>query len=173
MKLYHGTTNHFHSQVLRHGLKPRSKRSSNWKKNPSRSDMVYLTTTYPFYFATMSRDEKIGVVYEIDTRHLDEDKLHPDEDFITHLANKRREKPLTEAQNRHVCKTLDVFQDMWRKSLMMLGNCAYQGRIPPKAITRYCLFDSAARPELTAYCMDAVISMMNFQFEGDKHRPVV
>ena len=134
--------------------------------------MVYLTTAYPFYFATGS-ENKIAVVYEIDAHHLDEVRLYPDEDFVTLLARDRRGKELTKGQSRHVRNNLDLFQNMWRKSLVMLGNCAYRGTVPAKAITRYCLFNSAARPELTFHCMDASINMLNYQFEGGNYGKVV
>jgi hypothetical protein len=173
MKLFHGTTTAFLASIQRHGLRPRKTEASNWKQNPSRSDMVYLTTAYPFYFATMSRDEKVVVVFEIDAKKLDKDRLYPDEDYVTHVAQVRHGKPLAEEQKRHACDNLDLFRGMWRKSLAFLGNCAYRGTIPPKVITRYCLFDSAARPDLAFHCMDASINPLNYQFQGRQFAQVV
>ena len=51
LKLYHGTSSRFLDRILKHGIKPRGKGTSQWDKFPSRPDLVYLTTAYPFYFA--------------------------------------------------------------------------------------------------------------------------
>ena len=50
MKLYHGCSLE-NRAIFTGGLCPRGEKTSNWKKAPSRSDMVYLTIAYPFYFA--------------------------------------------------------------------------------------------------------------------------
>ena len=51
MKLYHGCSVENLRSILLNGLRPRGYTKSNWRKTPSRSDMVYLTAAYPFYFA--------------------------------------------------------------------------------------------------------------------------
>lgn len=134
--------------------------------------MVYLTTAYPFYYATTGGEEK-AVVFEIDAETLDESLLHPDEDYIHHLVRSRTGEELTEEQDRQICRDLDLFQDQWRKSLAFLGNCAYRGTIPSKAITRYCLFDPAVRPDLAFHVMDASISLLNYEFQGHQFEQVV
>lgn len=173
MKLYHGTSTRFHMATLKQGLRPRRQRSSNWKENPSRPDMVYLTTAYPFYYATRGHDDPTIVVYEIDSKKLDEARLYPDEDFVGELVRIQGGDMPTEAQKRAIRENLEAFQNMWPKSLAALGNCAYRGTIPPKAITRYCLFDYAARPELTFCCMDALINVLNYRFQGDELEKLV
>jgi hypothetical protein len=173
MKLYHGTSTKFLAPTLQHGLRPRAKRSSNWTENPSRKDMVYLTTTYPFYFATPTKGDDKAVVFEIDAEKLDKALLYPDEDYVVHVATERSGKPLTEEQRQRVCTDLDLFQNMWRKSLAFLGNCAYRGTIPAKAIKRYCLFDAAARPDLAFHFMDTSISLLNHEHQGREHRHVI
>ena len=172
MKLYHGTSVTFLAETQRHGIRPRRDRSSNWKEAPSHPEMVYLTDAYPFYYATMSR-EKPCVVFEIDAAQLDQRRLYPDEDYLYHLMYQRDRKLPTKAQHQRLCADLDMFQHMWTKSLVFLGNCAYRGTIPRKAITRYCQFDSAKRPELTAYCMDATISLLNYELQGPEFQKVV
>lgn len=173
MKLYHGTSVTFLAQTQRHGIRPRKDRASNWQENPSHPEMVYLTTAYPFYFATMSREEKVGVVFEIDAKQLDQKRLHPDEDFLNQLLFQRDRKVPTKAQHESLRADLDMFQHMWMKSLAKLGNCAYRGTVPRRAITRYCLFNSALRPDLAFHCMDASISFMNYEWQGEGFQKVV
>ena len=173
MKLYHGTSVAFVAQTQRYGIRPRKDRASNWKEAPSHPDMVYLTTTYPFYYATMSRDEKVGVVFEIDASQLDQKRLHPDEDYLYHVLYKRDGKEPTKVQHQRLCADLDMFQHMWLKSLAMLGNCAYRGTVPRRAITRYCLFNTALRPDLAFYCMDASINFANYEWQGEAFQNLV
>ena len=135
--------------------------------------MVYLTTTYPFYFATMGGNDAKAVVFEINGLKLDERLIYPDEDYVIYAASERLGKPLTDDQKRHVCNDLDLFQGMWRKSLGFLGNCAYGGTIPTNAITRYCLFDPAARPELAFHIMDASINRLNHEHQGHQYRQII
>ena len=66
---------------MTNGLCPRRDKQSNWEKNPSRSDMVYLTVAYPFYYALCH--EGLAGVVEIEARGLDRKRFFPDEDFLT------------------------------------------------------------------------------------------
>ena len=54
-RLYHGTSFVFASKIMKKGIVPRHGQTSNWKNAPSRRDMVYLTTAYPFYFSNCIR----------------------------------------------------------------------------------------------------------------------
>jgi len=135
--------------------------------------MVYLTTAYPFYYATMNPKERRCVVFEIDAARLDERRLYPDEDYLFHRMLQRDGKTPTREQHRRLCADLDLFQRLWPNSLTLLGNCAYLGTIPRRAITRYCHFDSALRPELASYCMDASISFANYEQQGKQFEKVV
>jgi len=173
MKLYHGTSVAFLAQTQRNGIRPRKDRASNWEQAPSHPEMVYLTTAYPFYFATMSRQEKHGVVFEIDSTELDQKRLYPDEDYLYHTMYQRDRKTPTKEQHQYLCANLDTFQHLWTKSLAQLGNCAYRGTVPRRAITRYCHFKSALRPELAAYCMDATISLLNYEWQGPEFQKIV
>ena len=59
-------------------------------------------------------------------------------------------------------------------SLAFLGNCCYQGTIPPECITRYCVFDPKARPALTAEMADdPVINLLNYSIKGEVYRRLV
>jgi len=151
MKLYHGCSVENLRSILLNGLCPRADKKSNWKKAPSRSDMVYLTAAYPFYFALSHKG--IVAVVEIDTRGLSRKRFFPDEDFIALVLSRQEEKEL-DAVHGQSRDSLEAYQDRWKLSLGHLGNCCYQRTIPPKHITRYCLFDPSARPELAAEMRD-------------------
>jgi len=68
MRLYHGTNSLFVEKCLKTGIAPRGFKKTNWKDYPSRSDLVYLTDAYPFYFAICATKKKNQnpVVLEID-----------------------------------------------------------------------------------------------------------
>jgi hypothetical protein len=160
MKLYHGTSNIYTSQILKEGLIPRSTRTNgNWEEYVSREDLVYLTTAYPWFFATHTsaavndRDTK-AVVFEIDSALLHESSLLPDEDFLSQVVAANQGVPLVEIHN----ETRDNIEGfaavdgtpLWQLSLAMMGTCSHKGAIPPSAITRYCVLDFGERPLLSA-----------------------
>lgn len=166
MKLYHGTSARLLSSALKHGLRPRDNAASNWEENPSRPDMVYLTTVYPFYFGCLSQETKELVVFEIDGNALDKQSFFPDEDFITELFRLQDGKELDPCEKGEIRIMIRRYQDQWRNSLRFLGTCAYKGVVPPSAMTRYCLFTPALRPYLTAEFVDSLINTLNFQCCG-------
>ena len=172
VKLYHGTTSTSLAATMRQGLRPRKAKASNWSKNPSRPDMVYLTTAYPFYFATMGKDDSTALVLEIDGKSLKSNLLYPDEDYVAYLAEKRNGQLIPE-QRQAVRENLEAFKNLWPRSLMFLGTCAYRGVIPARAITRYCHFDFKARPDLAYHIMDACISTLNYCDQGRHYEQVV
>jgi hypothetical protein len=161
MKLYHGTSTKRLDEILKHGLRPRKGRKckSNWKEYPSRTDMVYLTSAYPFYFAASAAGKgEDPVVFEIDTTLLEEGNFFPDEDFISQgmkdIANHDKYR-----------ENLELYQHHWELSVEKLGNCCYKGVIPAKAITRYCIL-SKKRSDLLIQMLDPSISIMNFMVLG-------
>ncbi len=173
MRLCHGTSVRSLKSALKHGLRPRNNRSSNWKKNPSHPDMVYLSTAYPFYFGCLSRSSKKLVVFEIDGDVLDTNNFYPDEDFITELLHRHEGRELRPEEKGAVLVMIRKYQDQWRNSLRFLGNCAFRGTVPTSAITRYCLFTPVARPHITAELIDPCISIMNFQIQGGHFKKIV
>jgi hypothetical protein len=171
MKLYHGCSVENLRSILVNGLCPRLEKKSNWTKAPSRSDMVYLTVAYPFYFA-LSHKGTVAVV-EIDTKGLSRKRFYPDEDFIA-LALSRQDVKELDAVHGQSRDSLETYQHGWKLSLGYLGNCCYQGTIPPSGVTRYCLFDPKARPELAAEMRDdPLVNLTNYATMGESYRRLV
>lgn len=163
MFLYHGTSARFLDEALAKGLRPRGGSASNWKKAPSRNDMVYLARGYPFYYAVVGTDDPKVVVFEIDGKLIDDQRLYPDEDYIWYIADRTGEREhLTPPQ---VSEHLEALQDQWPKSLRLLGNVAHQGVIPAALITRYCLYEPKVRPDLTFALADYSINVLNYLHE--------
>jgi hypothetical protein len=172
MKLYHGCSAKDLQSIMANGLCPRAEKKSNWKKNPSRPDMVYLTVAYPFYFA-LCHDGFAGVV-EIDTKGLDRKQFFPDEDFLTNLFVLRDGKELGPKRRGEIRIMLHTYGEYWKHSVQYQGNCCYRGMIPPHHITRYCIFDPKARPALAAEISgDPLINLTNYSVKGTSYRQLV
>ena len=131
--LYHGTSSEFKESISQEGINPRKESShlGNWSKAPSREDFVYLTDTYPIYFAFAALNEVINedelakenlLIYKL---RVQTDKLYPDEDFIYHL-NKKENIAISNEE----CKELAIKnQKDWESSLKMLGTVGHYGKI--------------------------------------------
>ena len=170
MKLYHGTSSRFLNAILKRGLHSRgSKKIGNWEKFPSRTDMVYLTVAYPFFFAACctEKDEQ-SLVIEIDSDKLDQSLFYPDEDFIAQGLSHQLNVPI-ESIHHQITRGIKKYRQYWEKSLDGIGNCCYKGAIPLSAITRYCLFDAKQRPSIAICMMDPSISILNYTLIG-KHK---
>ena len=170
MKLYHGTSFKHLEKILKIGIAPRFRRKTVWPDNPSRKDMVYLTTAYPFYFAqSAAMDKSKLVVFETNSDNLNNDRIFPDEDFIyQQLKIQKQELPLEDIRDM-----IDGWQIYWKDSIKGLGNCAYQGLITTSSITRYCIADLSERSTLTMNILDPSISLMNYKFMGEYYRQLV
>ncbi len=57
MKLYHGTTSLRLNSILANGLSPRGTNATNWAARPSRPDLVYLTSAFPFFYGQHAVDD--------------------------------------------------------------------------------------------------------------------
>lgn len=173
MKLYHGTSARHLKDTLAHGLRPRGIGAGQWSEYPSRPDLVYLTTAYPFFFGFHATEEDSGdhiLVVEVDD--LDPDNLLPDEDFVSQsLAHMKKES--FEDFHDDVRDDLESYAHHWEDSLNGLGNCAYKGTIAPNQITRYCLLDPRKRAEIAMDLTSPSISLMNFQILGDAYKQKV
>jgi hypothetical protein len=170
LKLYHGTTTTYLKKILRGGLKPRGDGESQWAKYPSRSDMVYLTVAYPFYFAlNAARGSGKPVVFEIDANCLDQDRFYPDEDCVCQVLKTENSK----VRPAQVRRDLEKYQGHWMGSLRALGNCCYKGKIPRTAITRYCMVDQEQCPDLMALADSPAITVDNYLCMGKQHTGLV
>jgi hypothetical protein len=175
MKLYHGTTEAVARKAMKDGLKPRiSTGKSNWKHtSESNPSMVYLTEAYAPYFAICAaeKNEKLAII-EIDTEKLDEGLFYPDEDAIQQgtTGNELGIKGKSpKARTRWIRDHLNRFQEYWKPSLHIIGNCAYKGIIPPSAITRVVL-NNRTNLKMEWQAIDPAITTMNYKFYGGKYR---
>ena len=165
MKLYHGCSAKDLPSIMTNGLCPRLDKQSNWEKNPSRPDMVYLTVAYPFYFALCH--EGLAGVVEIEARGLDRKRFFPDEDFLTNAFAMHDGQELDPYRQEDIRAMLHTYGDYWKESVRFQGNCCYQGTISPHYITRYCIFDPKARPALAEEISgDPCINLTNYSTQG-------
>jgi hypothetical protein len=172
MKLYHGCAAKDLPSIMSNGLRPRWDKESNWKKNPSRPDMVYLTVAYPFWFALCHNG--LAAVVEIEARGLDRTRLFPDEDFLTNALAMRDGVEHDPQRQEDIRVMLHSYGDYWKQSIRFQGNCCYQGTISPHHITRYCIFDPKARPALAAEISgDPLINLANYETKGKSYRQLV
>jgi hypothetical protein len=172
MKLYHGCSAKDLPSIMTNGLCPRQDKQSNWEKNPSRPDMVYLTVAYPFYYALCQ--EGLAGVVEIEATGLDRKRFFPDEDFLTNAITMHGGKELEPCWQEDIRDMLHIYGDYWKDSLRHLGNCCYQGTISPHYITRYCIFDPKTRPALAAEISgDPCINLGNYETKGKSYQQLV
>lgn len=173
MLLYHGTSALNLDSILKKGILPRGRKKGNWEEFPSHKKLVYLTKAYPFYFAgcSLKKSEK-ALVLEIDTDLLDENNLFPDEDFIAQSSGDQFGKT-SKIRQANILRQLDGLRHYWKLSLEKIGNCGHLGTILPKAIVRYCLFDTRERKDITLQMMDPSISTINYFFCGEQYRGMV
>ncbi len=179
MKLYHGTTSRYLSDIIENGLQPRGERKSNWKAT-SCEEVVYLTKTYGLYFAAnaVTRKKDDLLIVEIDTDLLpDQEALLPDEDSLW-FAWKAGQIPARDVESwiydeekeRQAAYFAGFLEDFayqgfdheW--SLKTLGNCTYKGTIPPTAITRMLTYKADTTWWLGFH--DPIIAPNNFRFCG-------
>ena len=176
MKLYHGTYEANLDSILKHGLRPRGKKSGNWKHTvESNSKAVYLTNAYVFHFAQSAKKHRDGklVVLEIDCNMLNPFLFAPDEYFLEQATRKDQQF----VQGDMVKRTrwfrkhaLTNFQLAWKQSLEGMGTCCYHGNIPPEAITRYATVSADASIILLS---DPCITPLNYAIMGGFYRDMV
>ena len=157
MKLYHGTSARYLDNILSHSLRPRNDAPGRWAQYPSRPDMVYLTSAYPFFFGCHDHENLLSpaLVIEIDSARLDQHLLYPDEDFVVQAAAKQSNKPISEIHDAIRAELVEISETCkdtagkpaptWEASLAALTTCCYRGVIPRHAMTRYCLLDHQQR----------------------------
>jgi len=189
MLLYHGTSASVAREALTKGLLPRALTGlpSHWEENkaPSRPDLVYLTVAYAGYFANAADENSEGWgIVEVDTNKLHPILFMPDEDYLEQ-GTRNTEFPEDDPfwAELAACKTmeertawfrdnLEAFSQAWMDSLESLGNCAYQGEIPPEAITRVTVYDPKSNPTMTLAALDPSICLANFHFCGAKYKEI-
>lgn len=170
MKIYHGTSHKYFNKIILEGITPRDTRKSNWSKHPSKSDMVYLTNTYPFTFACNAINGTTKcAVYEIDLMSLDHELLYPDEDFIWMAAKERFRGGTPKGLHEKMKESIEEFRQFWVHSLDNLGNCAYADTIETGVIERVCIVDFGKRPDLMAEVLQPAITVINHRIMSDHY----
>lgn len=151
--LVHGTTNRHLTAILANGLLPRRLTGNNnysdaLQSKPSR---VYLTSAYAPVFGLNamadSETEQVVLIEVAPERLRQTGNLRPDEDYIT-LWKDAKKYPKT---------------DLWRRSLLEMGVCSYQGSIPVREFRRVSVIEV---PENVWCYWDAGISVMGHTFFG-------
>ena len=172
LTLYHGTTTKHLDHILKQGITPRYKNSiGNWKDNPSRDDMVYLSNAYACYFAYVTAGEQGGdpLVLEVNVK---KDRLYPYEDYLEQFTRvdpawkEIVEQTSMEFRTEHFKKTLLDYKDYFEDSLQFLGNACHKGIIKPKNIVRYSILDDDKVLEYS----DPTITLQNYIYLGDRYR---
>jgi len=168
--LYHGTSGRHLDSILRDGLKPRSRKRGNWQSYPSIPGHVYLTEAYAGYFATVAAKKgERALIVEVCLE--DDSRLYPDEDFIAQ-ALAAKEKRTIDDFHDHAVKCIAYYRDYVQASLDGLGNASHRGVVPPSAISRYVLVDTKKQSDVIMLSLDPTISLMNYQFCGEKYRTI-
>ena len=170
MKLFHGTAERYVPGIRKHGLWPRQTLSGNWNDLPSRHDCVYLTVSYaPYYAGCMAEKGERWAIIEVNSDMMDEISLLPDEDF---LAQALTQETTLEERIGWFRDNLTDFSHYWQASVERLGNCCYQGTIPPQAIRRITLVDPKDTPNLCMMALDPVITLANFALCGSSYQNI-
>jgi len=182
MYLYHGTDPANTDEILESGLEPRvATNKSNWHQRGYESigDHVYLTDKYAPCFGLAATEGKEIALVEINLESCDNLALYPDEDFVAQALKQdigeeiafpevdgvEPDKSL-QALTEQVRKNIDEYQHWWEKSLQLLGNVSYRGRIAPSAIRRVSIVDL---PSEVLLDIDPTISIQNALFVGRKY----
>ena len=168
--LYHGTSTKYLDDILKQGIKPRYEKESIWEDNPSRPDMVYLSSAYAVYFSQVASYRLGGkpVVFEV---KVNSKSLYPDEDFLEQIT---RVDPAwkdtlslgMEERTAWFKKNMLDYKTAYADSLGALGNACHKGIIKPKNIIRYSILDESKILEYS----DPTITLMNYQILGGRYR---
>ena len=168
MILYHGTTKRALKKILKEGLKPRGDNKSNWDSGigKSRKNLVYLTSCYACYYASMackkSGDIPIILKIELDPKNI---ILYPDEEFIFNLKEKNgisREKAIK------IYESIDPIKESkrirWDISLEFMGTVSAK-KIPIENIISYAEGNGM---EFLMNC-DPSISPINYKYCSENY----
>lgn len=182
MKLYHGTSRSALDAILKRGIEPRGskKRGLHWQKDAPQScaNAVYLTDTYPVYFAAVAsmnaaRHRDVGIVVEIDHDLLVDDWFNADEDALEQIGRRKDGLPSHYTPKQRVEHYRDLLTEQqwsYNDSLRALGTCCYLGKITPGSISRIAIIDFRKQPYLRHHALDAHIVLANYRFCAHDYR---
>lgn len=183
MKLYHGTTVATAARALQEGLLPSAKTGvSLWEKTvTSRPDAVYLSDTYPVYYAGhaithLPKDDgdRRCAIIEIDSTLIGSHQLVPDEDALEQAYRGRDDLPVTALADRTAWyrDNLDRWAgtEVWKASLQTMGTCAAFDGVSAEAITRIALLDLHAMKSMGNFFIDLQPSILGHLGNRDQQQ---
>ncbi len=180
--IFHGTDANNIEDILKNGIRPWNefREQTNWTEIPTHKDMVYLSDVYALYYAEAATNETNDIaLFEIDETKLDQQSIFPDEDFIAQVfldaKNIGEEIPLVFSACDSIIKITELieprdYRPMTTACRLNYGNLAYNGTIPPSAITRYRRYSFEAHDMLYFIVSDPCVSPMNFRLVGERYR---
>jgi hypothetical protein len=169
--------------ILREGIRPRGDDPGNWKHTvTSNPRCVYLTTTYPLYFAQMAGEGYGDVaIFEVDGARLQRNRLLPDEDF---LQDATKDDPKWQARFeiwgvkgmkarvmwfRREIYARNLGKGLALQSLERMGTCCHDGNVSRETLTRIALIPKDVSIALIAY-YDPLVCIMNYHTVGWLHQ---
>lgn len=170
--LYHGTTGDRLASIQANGIRPRGRDKSRWQMASGR-DRVYLTDAYAPYFALNEFSPSAPpIVFEIDADKLDAGLFMADEDFVEQATRGGDPQGSMQERTRYFRNNMRRLTDAnphltAALSLEKLGTCAYEGVIPPEAITQVMVID---KPGPFALTFDPMIMLANYRICGPEYR---
>ena len=179
MILHHGTSLTRARSAILKGLLPRAQSGLNsFPLTPAHPHCVYLTDTYPLYFAENARrqdKDDFAVVISIDTSKLIEDAFLPDEDALEQINRGADGLPSTMSSSertQHYRRSLSDFMGStgWETSLSLLGTCAFMGTIAPEAFASVAVVDTEAQAKLMIWATDFSISLNHFRAAAETQK---
>lgn len=177
--LYHGTSIRYLPSILKEGLQPSAKTGAdNWKHTvTSNKKCIYLTNTYPLYFAFCAvdvgkKDEDL-LLLEVAVSQL---RLQADEDAIEQsMRGKYNELPEDwDIKRRTIYYRSRAHNYSWKTSLNFLGTCGHRGGIEFAQIKRAVIVTQEKNLSLIFEgSLDPMISVDNFSIYREKYQQSV
>ncbi len=173
MILHHGTSVTRARHAAQRGLlPPKLSGKISFPRTPAHPCCVYLTDTYPLYFANIACSQDgadFTVVISIDTVALNSDAFLPDEDVLEQLNRSTDDLPRQLSASERTLlyrKSLADFTGSvgWLHSLDLLGTCAFWGSIPPEAFVSLVVVDTQKQSKLMMWATDFSLNVSHFRF---------
>jgi len=175
MILFHGTSAVYKDRILREGLLPRSRTGiSNWSKQcggriESKPHLVYLTLSYPVYFALQAGEEADDLL--ILKVRVKGSELYPDEDFLAYIVKmqKKIDVPLEE-----INPLVEPLKNKHMASMSLKHNgIAAVKKVTPRRIIDHRTIQFDDWQTIMALGGDSMPTPMNFRVLGTRYNMAV
>jgi|GEM_PF-1017160 len=172
MILYHGTSTEHLDAILKNGILPRcvTGRPNNYNADiPSHPDFVYVSDTYPAYYAhgAVKADDTEIVIIAVDVNQED---LYPDEDFVASCLSGSEDSDWKEVRTKI---WPPLYQDFWEDSLTYNGVACTES-ISPKQIMDHRVIPTKGNIDLLLDIgFDSQPTMINHSLFGTVYRESV